>query len=189
VVAVGLGVFAVLFGGTGSAVLAVAVCGSGGVIVPVVVCETRYHVAILGAAGAAFPGFGFSRAGSAILIPTVGGAGFRVALFGVMLSSGVVIPSDVMPAVLVATVGDAILGLCTHRKAADRRVGGSTARRGVLCGSGGERPMNLQGVSESMLRIVSSQVGMVSEWKQAEEAKVGIRSQARQGKGKAERDA
>jgi len=49
--------------------------------------------------------------------------------------------------------------------------------------------MNLQGVSESMLRIVSSQVGMVSEWKQAEEAKVGIRSQARQGKGKAERDA
>lgn len=124
-------------------------------------------------------------------MPTAGGAGFHVALLGAMLSSVVVIPGDVMPAVLVATVGDAILGLCTHRKATGRRVGGSTARRGILCGSGGERPMNLQGVSESMLRTVCSQVGMLSEWKQAEEAKVGIRirSRARQGKGKAECDA
>jgi len=163
VVAVGLGVFAVLFGRTGTAVLAVAVSGVGGVIVPVVVCETRYHVAVLGAAGAAFSGFGFRRAGSAIILPTAGGAGFRVALLGVMLSSGVVITGDVMPAVLVATVGNAILGLCTHRKAADRRVGGSTARRGILCGSGGERPMYLQGVSESVLHTVCSQVGRYGE--------------------------
>ena len=87
---------------------------------------TGDHVETLGFCVARL-GLGLSS--RAILVVAVGGVGFHVAVLVAMLCGGAVISSDVMLAVVVlmATVGDAILGASAHRGAKSRWVGRSTA--------------------------------------------------------------
>ena len=92
---------------------------------------TGDHVETLGFCVARL-GLGLSS--RAILVVAVGGVGFHVAVLVAMLCGGAVISSDVMLAVVVlmATVGDAILGASAHRGAKSRWVGRSTAASGGM---------------------------------------------------------